>query len=220
MVNLLKVAPSTDPVEAGEELVSYVKKISPFADFIHCDIMAKPFVPKDTINYEMVREIFLNTLVPLDVHLMVSEPKIADIKKYIKAGAQIVTVHFEAFEDKKDLVKVLKYIHKNNILAGISINPNTEAMEIMPFLAYADLVLVMSVNPGKSGQRFMENANLKVKKLKQIREDYGARYFIEVDGGITPEISKRLKTNGADIVVSGSYVAKSDNFEKAIDELR
>lgn len=219
MVNLLKVAPSTDPAPRGEELISYVKKLNGLADFIHCDVMMTPFVPRDTIDEKDVREIYLNTLMPLDVHLMVAEPKKL-VKKYIDAGAQIVTVHFEAFDDKRDLIKTLKLITENNALAGISINPNTEVMEIMPYLAYVDLVLVMSVDPGRSGQVFMENANLKVRKLKQIREDYGARYFIEVDGGINPDISRRLKTNGADIVVSGSYVYNSDDYAKAIDELR
>lgn len=219
MVNLLKVAPSTDPAPKGEELVSYVKKLNGLADFIHCDVMKMPFVAKNSIDEKDVREIYLNTLMPLDVHLMVAEP-IKLIKKYIEAGAQIVTVHFEAFADKRDLIKTLKMIAENNALAGISINPDTEVMEIMPYLAYVDLVLVMSVEPGRSGQIFKENTYLKVRKLKQIREDYGARYFIEVDGGINPEISRKLKTNGADIIVSGSYVYNSDDYAKAIDELR
>ena len=219
MVNLLKVAPSTDPAPIGEEMISYVKKISGLADYIHCDVMDKNFVGKTTINENDVADIYANTLLPLDVHLMVNEPKRL-IEKYIKAGAFIVTVHYEAFKNKKDLVGTLKLIRKNKALAGISINPNTEVMEIMPYLAYCDLVLVMSVQPGLSGQRFMESANLKVRKLKQIREDYGAKYLIEVDGGITPEISKRLKTNGADIVVSGSYVYGAESRADAIDALR
>lgn len=219
MVNLLKIAPSTDPAPRGEELISYCKKLNGLADFLHCDVMNKNFVAKDTITDVDVREIYLNTLMPLDVHLMVNEPKNL-VKKYIKAGAQIVTVHFEAFKNKNDLIKTLKLIRENNALTGIAICPETEVMEIMPFLAYVDLVLVMSVKPGLSGQKFMEKTHLKVKKLKQIKEDYGARFFIEVDGGITPEISKKLKINGADIIVSGAYVYSSDDYAKAIDELR
>ena len=219
MVNLLKVAPSTDPVEVGEELISYVKRLNNIADFIHCDVMNKNFVGKDTIDAKVVNDIYLNTALPLDVHLMVNEPKKV-VKEYIKAGAFIVTVHYEAFSNKKDLISTLKLIRDNGALAGISIKPNTEVIEVMPYLAYVDLVLVMSVEPGLSGQKFMQNANLKVRKLKQIREDYGARFLIEVDGGIIPEVSKTLKTNGADIVVSGSYIACSQDYAKAIDELR
>ncbi len=219
MVNLLKIAPSTDPVPVGEELISYAKKLNNLADFLHLDVMSKSFVGKDSLSPEIARELYLNTLLPLDVHIMANEPKDLALK-YIKSGAQIVTVHYEAFKNKKDLISTLKAIRKNKVLAGISINPDTEVIEIMPYLSYADLVLVMSVKPGKSGQKFMENANLKVKKLKQIREDYGARFLIEVDGGITPEISKKLKSNGADIVVSGSYIFNSGDYKSAIDNLR
>jgi len=219
MVNLLKVAPSTDPAPIGEEMISYVKKLNGLADYIHCDVMSDNFVGKNTITEQDVANIYARTLVPLDVHLMVNEPKKL-VEKYIKAGAFIVTVHYEAFKNKKDLISTLKLITKNKALAGISINPRTEVMEVMPYLAYCDLVLVMSVEPGMSGQRFMEKANLKVKKLKQIRDDYGARFLIEVDGGIVPEVSRRLKTNGADIVVSGSYIYNSENYADAIDDLR
>ncbi len=219
MVNLLKVAPSTDPVETGEELIAYVKKLNSIADFLHCDVMQKNFVNKNSLTPEVVKELYLNTLLPLDVHIMAMEPqKLVD--EYIKAGAQIVTVHYEAFKDKNKLIKTLNNIRKNKALSGISIKPETEVIEIMPYLAYADLVLVMSVNPGKSGQMFMEKTHLKVKKLKQIREDYGANFLIEVDGGITPEISKKLKTNGADIVVSGSYIYGSDDYKSSIDSLK
>lgn len=219
MVNLLKIAPSTDPAPRGEELVSYVKKLNNLADYIHCDVMNNNFVGRDTIDEKDVKDIYLNTMLPLDVHLMVNEPKNL-ITKYIKAGAQVVTVHYEAFANKKDLIATLKKIRGNKALSGIAIKPYTEVMEIMPYLAYCDIVLVMSVEPGKSGQRFMESAYLKVKKLKQIRDDYGARYLIEVDGGIFPEVSRKLKSYGADIIVSGSYVYNSDDYARAIDELK
>ncbi len=219
MVNFLKVAPSTDPVPNEEELLSYVKKLNNIADYVHCDVMSKNFVTRDTINYDTIKQIYLKTLLPLDVHLMVKEP-LHLVEKYINAGAQIVTVHYEAFKNKNDLIKCLKLINKKNAIAGVAINPNTEVSEVMPYIAYADLVLVMSVVPGQSGQRFKESTYTKVKKLKQIRDDYGARFKIEVDGGIVPEISKRLRTLGADIVVSGSYVYCAEDRARAIDELR
>ena len=219
MANMLKVAVSTDPASNLEELLCYIKKINTLADFIHCDVMSSDFVDRDTINYKDVHEVYLKTLCPLDVHLMVGKP-IKYIKEYAKAGAQIITVHYEAFKDKKKLVKTLNMIRKKKILSGIAINPDTDVIEIMPYLAYADLVLVMSVYAGASGQKFMESTNLKVKKLKQIRDDYGANYYIEVDGGITPEISKRLKVYGADIVVSGNYVFKAEDRAKAIEDLK
>lgn len=219
MVNFLKVAPSTDPVPNIEELLIYVKRLNSIADYVHCDVMSKNFVSHDTIDYKVVEQIYLKTLLPLDVHLMINEP-LKLVEKYIKAGAQIVTVHYEAFKNKNDLIKCLKLITSKGAIAGVAINPDTEVVEVMPYIAYADLVLVMSVVPGQSGQKFKESTYIKVKKLKQIREDYGARFKIEVDGGIVPDVCKRLKTLGADIVVSGSYVFGAEDRAKAVDELR
>jgi len=217
--NFLKVAPSTDPAKTEEELLAYAKKLNSFADYIHCDVMNKNFVCKDTINESDVRKIYLKTLLPLDVHLMVNEP-FKEVKKYVNAGAFIVTVHFEAFKNKKHFVKCLKLIRKLGALAGVAINPETDVCEIMEYLSYADLVLLMSVKPGKSGQVFMESTYVKLKKLKQIKENYGANFEIEVDGGVNPEIARNLKIYGADIVVSGSYVYLSDDLQMAIDNLR
>ena len=219
MVNFLKVAPSTDPVKNEDDLLLYARRLNDLADYLHCDVMSSNFVGHDTINAETVKQLYARTLLPLDVHLMVNEP-LKEIKKYIDAGAQIITVHYEAFKDKKNLEKCLKKLNKAGILAGIALNPDTEVVEAMPYFAYADLVLLMSVVPGKSGQKFRESTYVKVKKLKQIKDDYGARFKIEVDGGIVPEISKKLKTLGVDIIVSGSYVFNAENRARAIDELK
>ena len=181
--------------------------------------MSKNFVGHDSINYDTVKKLYLNTLLPLDVHLMINEPSKL-IKKYFLAGAQIITVHYEAFANKNELVKCLKNISKMGAMAGIAINPSTEVVEIMPYLAYVDLVLVMSVVPGQSGQKFKESTYVKIKKLKQIRDDYGARFKIEVDGGINPSIAKELKTLGVDIVVSGSFLYGAEDLKSAIDELK
>ena len=219
MVNFLKVAPSTDPVKEEDLLLSYAKKLNGIADFLHCDVMSSNFVGHDTINADTVKNIYGRTLLPLDVHLMVNEP-LNQVKKYVDAGAQIVTVHYEAFKNKKDLEKCLKKINKLGAMAGIALNPSTEVVEAMPYFAYADLVLLMSVVPGKSGQRFKESTYIKVKKLKQIKDDYGARFKIEVDGGIVPEISKKLKTLGVDIIVSGSYIYNAEDRARAVEELK
>ena len=180
MVNFLKVAPSTDPVPNEEELLSYVKKLNNIADYVHCDVMSKNFVSRDTINYETVRQIYLKTLLPLDVHLMVNEP-LNLVEKYINAGAQIVTVHYEAFKNKNNLIKCLKLISKKGAIAGVAINPGTEVCEVMPYIAYADLVLVMSVEPGKGGQKFMPVALRKIKKLRRLIDKNNYNCLIEVD---------------------------------------
>lgn len=211
---MVKIAPSTDPAKNFDDLLSYINEIRFAAHFLHVDVMNSNFVQKTNFDENFVAKINANTAMMLDVHLMVNEP---DVLKYIEAGANIVTVHYEAFENKNKLKNVLKLIRGHKALAGLSIKPNTPVEEIASFLDYVDLVLVMSVEPGSSGQKFMEETYNKVLLLK----DYiGKRPIqIEVDGGIVPEIAKNLKKCGADILVSGSYVYSSKDRVLAIKEL-
>lgn len=211
---MVKIAPSTDPAKNFDDLLSYINEIRFAAHFLHVDVMSSNFVQKTNFDENFVAKINANTAMMLDVHLMVNEP---DVLKYIEAGANIVTVHYEAFENKNKLKNALKLIREHKALAGLSIKPNTPVEEIASFLDYVDLVLVMSVVPGSSGQKFMEETYNKVSLLK----DYiGKRPIqIEVDGGIVPEIAKNLKKCGADILVSGSYVYSSKDRVLAIKEL-
>ena len=211
---MVKIAPSTDPAKNFADLLSYINEIRFAAHFLHVDVMNSNFVQKTNFDENFVAKINANTAMMLDVHLMVNEP---DVLKYIEAGANIVTVHYEAFENKNKLKNALKLIREHKALAGLSIKPNTPVEEIASFLDYVDLVLVMSVVPGSSGQKFMEETYNKVSLLK----DYiGKRPIqIEVDGGIVPEIAKNLKKCGADILVSGSYVYSSKDRVLAIKEL-
>ena len=211
---MVKIAPSTDPAKNFDDLLSYINEIRFAAHFLHVDVMNSNFVQKTNFDENFVAKINANTAMMLDVHLMVNEP---DVLKYIEAGANIVTVHYEAFENKNKLKNALKLIREHKALAGLSIKPNTPVEEIAGFLDYVDLVLVMSVVPGSSGQKFMEETYNKVSLLK----DYiGKRPIqIEVDGGIVPEIAKNLKKCGADILVSGSYVYSSKDRVLAIKEL-
>lgn len=211
---MVKIAPSTDPAKNFNDLLSYINEIRFAAHFLHVDVMNSNFVQKTNFDENFVAKINANTAMMLDVHLMVNEP---DVLKYIEAGANIVTVHYEAFENKNKLKNALKLIRGHKALAGLSIKPNTSVEEIASFLDYVDLVLVMSVEPGSSGQKFMEETYNKVSLLK----DYiGKRPIqIEVDGGIVPDIAKNLKKCGADILVSGSYVYSSKDRVLAIKEL-
>ena len=211
---MVKIAPSTDPAKNFDDLLSYINEIKFAAHFLHVDVMNSNFVQKTNFDENFVAKINANTAMMLDVHLMVNEP---DVLKYIEAGANIVTVHYEAFENKNKLKNALKLIRGHKALAGLSIKPNTPVEEIASFLDYVDLVLVMSVEPGSSGQKFMEETYNKVSLLK----DYiGKRPIqIEVDGGIVPDIAKNLKKCGADILVSGSYVYSSKDRVLAIKEL-
>ena len=213
------VAPSTDPIKGIEDIINYADQIKNVADFLHCDVMDGKFVEKTTYDYIALKLIKERTLLPLDVHLMVKEPS-KKIDKYIDAGANILTVHYEAYADKRKLERDLKRMKERNVLCGLSIKPMTSIYEIIQFLSYVDVVLIMSVEPGKSGQKFINATYSKIIELDKIREDYSSHFKIEVDGGVDPEISHKLKRLGVDIVVSGSFVYKSPDKQKAITLLR
>lgn len=213
------VSVSTDPINSYEEIVQYARVMQSQADFLHCDIMDGNFVEKATYDYALLKNINANALIPLDVHLMVLEP-LKDLKNYIDAGANIVTVHYEAFENKEDIVKVVKLIKTNKALAGISLKPETPFKEVKPYCYNMDVILVMSVTPGASGQKFLNVTYDKIKEIDQFRRDNGLNFKIEVDGGVTPEIAKKLVELGVDMLVSGSYVYKSQDKQKAIESLK
>ncbi len=217
------VSVSTDPIKVGKnfdkKIIAYAREIlSSGADFLHCDIMDTKFVKNKTFDENIVKAINSNCLIPLDVHLMIENPK-KKIKEYSKAGANILTVHFESFNRRKDIIEALKEIRKQKMLAGLSIKPQTGIYEIEEFLDYADVILVMSVEPGESGQKFLEQTKERIVTLAKIRQEKGLIFKIEVDGGITPELSKQIRKLGADMIVSGSYVCNSDDKKSAISSL-
>ncbi len=213
------IAPSTDPVKTVHEIIDYAESIKHNADFLHCDIMDGSFVENKTYSYTTLGLINEKTLLPLDVHLMISNPS-KYIDKFLQAGANILTVHYEAYKNKKKLIKDLEHIRESGTLSGLSIKPKTPVSEILSYLSYTDVVLVMSVEPGKSGQQFIEDTYQKVVQLNKIKTDYNVDFKIEVDGGVNPDISAKLKKYGVDILVSGSYIYKSDDRLVAISNLR
>ena len=215
----LLIAPSTDPCKTVEDIIEYAEEIKNDADLLHCDIMDGKFVENKTFSYDVLQIIKEKTLLPLDVHLMVEKPTKL-LKKFAQSGANIITVHFEAYKSKNELIKDLKTIRKMGVLSGLSIKPNTEVGEIVSLLGFCDFILIMSVQPGKSGQEFIEKTYSKVSELNKIKKDYDARIKIEVDGGINPEISHKLKELGANVIVSGSYVYSSEDRQMAISNLR
>lgn len=157
--------------------------------------------------------------IPLDIHLMVKETR-DYINQYIVLNPHFITIHYEAFSDKKQLKEIIKYIKQNGVQCGLAIKPETKVEEIFEFLPYISLLLVMTVEPGKGGQRLIPKTIKKISKLKEYLYQNNLETYIEADGGINGENVKELKEAGVDIVVAGSYIINSDNYTNSIKELK
>lgn len=219
MKKIVDVAVSTDPIQDFQNIVEYAKEMQGVADFLHCDIMNENFVKKNTFDYNVVKTINSASAIMLDCHLMVDEPA-NSVSKYIDAGANIVTVHYEAFYDKNTLAEVLKYIRSRNTLAGISLKPATPFKEIRAFAYNADVVLVMGVEPGASYQETSEETYRKVAEVNKFKKDNNLNFKIEFDGGVNEKNAQKLRELGVDILVSGSYVFTAKDREEAVRFLK
>ena len=204
---------SADFAALGEE-VRAVDKAG--ADWIHIDVMDGHFVPNLTIGPVVVEAVKRHTKLPLDVHLMIDNPD-DYLEEFVKAGANIVTVHQEV---ANHLHRTLARIRDLGAKAGVSVNPSTPAELLTDILPHVDLVLVMTVNPGFGGQKFIESCVEKIQKLSLWRKERGLKFLIEVDGGITEATAASVSKAGCDIFVAGSAVFKSDNYETAIQKIR
>jgi len=214
----IKISPSilsADFSKLGSEIQDLEKAK---ADLIHIDVMDGHFVPNITIGPEVIKKLRKYTSLPFDVHLMIS-PVHDFIKKFAKAGADIITIHPEA---TTDLISSIKEIKSYNKKVGISLNPETSVDKVLSVLNIIDLVLVMSVNPGFGGQTFIENTLDKVRLLRKEIDEKKLKVQIEIDGGINFENSKMAKKAGVNILVSGTTIFKENkgNLKKNIQLLR
>ncbi len=202
----------------NESLEETIKKIDESsADYIHVDMMDGVFV--DEANYFVAdfKKMFKNISKPLDVHMMVCSPN-KYVKEFTKLkNVEYLTLHYESHRRPIDVINMIRH---TNMKVGIAINPETKVSHIVPLLNHIDQVLVMSVKPGKGGQKFMDEILYKIETLKDIREENNYHYIISVDGGINDETAKLCKDSGADMVVSGSYVVLSDDYDEKINSLR
>ena len=202
----IKISPSilsADFSKLGNEIQNLEKAK---ADLIHIDVMDGHFVPNITIGPEVISKLRKYTSLPFDVHLMIS-PVHKYIKNFAEAGADIITVHPEATENLVSTIKEIKSFKKE---VGVSLNPETSVDKVIPHLDLIDLVLVMSVNPGFGGQKFMKEV---LEKVKNLRKEIDARKLkteIEIDGGINFENAKLAKSAGVDILVSGTTIFKEN----------
>ena len=205
----IKIAPSilsADKSRINEE----IKEVEKYSDFIHVDIMDGVFVPPTTVDSNFVKAI--KTKVPLDVHLMVHEPSDSYIRGFIDAGASSITIHQEACRDPRHQ---LDFIRQNKIKAAISIKPKTSVDNIKKYLDMVDMVLIMTVEPGWAGQKFISETMAKVSELRSLKPNLD----IEVDGGITPYTARMAYDEGANVFVAGTSIFGEKDRVKAINDI-
>ena len=207
---------STSILSIKDNILEKVKILnSTDTDFIHYDIMDGKFVSNTSFSFDEIKEINRYVTKPLDVHLMVENPT-NYIEYYKNLNPYYITIHYEI----NNYIKYVEYIKSLNIKVGLSIKPQTKVEDIFYILDKLDLVLIMSVEPGIGGQKFVDSTIDKIEKLNKYIKDNKLKTLIEVDGGINNITSKKCIKAGANILVSGTYITNSNNYQKQIDELK
>lgn len=212
----IKIAPSLLAADFGNLQRDVEMVNESIADWHHLDIMDGVFVPNISYGMPVVKAMAKHATKPLDVHLMIIDPD-RYIKTFSELGAHVLTVHYEACTH---LHRSLQAIKAEGVMAGVALNPHTNVNVLEDTINDIDVVCMMSVNPGFGGQSFIENTFEKVKALKNLIQNKGANTLIEIDGGVTSKNAKALVEAGADVLVAGSFVFKSENPTQTIQELK
>lgn len=213
---MVKIAPSilsADFAKLGEDIIAIDKA---GADFVHIDVMDGNYVPNISIGLPVIKSIRKYTEKTFDVHLMIQEPG-RFIDDFIAVGADLITVHYEA---DKHIDRTIQYIKSKGIKAGVVLNPGTPVSMIKDLIPSLDMVLIMSVNPGFGGQKFIEYSLNKIAEVKELSEKYNKDLLIQVDGGIDASNIKKVVDVGANVIVAGSAVFKDGKIEENIAALR
>lgn len=218
---MVEIATSILNVNPEETIKTFYNLETAKTDFFHIDVMDGKFVEQDTTlkMQEYANQLKQITNLPLDVHLMVE-----DVKTYLDAFFPFepnnITFHLEACKNKEEVIALLQYVKENHCKVGIAIKPNTKVEELLPYLPYIHLVLIMTVEPGYGGQKLIPETIEKVKKIKQYVDENNIDIDIEVDGGVNLENCKTLIGAGANILVAGSSILHSQDFKETITKLK
>jgi len=197
--------------------IETIKKIDQTnADFLHIDLMDGKFVKVTQQTISELKKLLPKTTKPLDVHIMADKP-IKYLDFFAMHDTEYYTFHYEAVDNIEEMISLIK---ATGLKVGISINPKTKAKVLLPYLNDIDQILLMSVTPGKGGQEFQERVLEKISFFKNIKNEKKYNYIISVDGGINAETIDRVKDAGVDMVVCGSFICTSDNYQTRIDEIR
>ncbi len=204
---------SADGSRLGEEIAA-VEKAG--ADWLHLDVMDGHFVPNITVGPGLIASLRKTTAMPFDVHLMIENPE-RYVDDFVKAGANQLTVHVEA---TAHLHRLIGQIHEKGIKAGVSVNPGTPLCLLEPVLSDIDLLLIMSVNPGFGGQKFIESSLPRIRAAKEMIKNAGSAALLEVDGGVSPTNIRAVFDAGADAVVAGAAIFGSADYRTTITSMR
>lgn len=211
---MIKVCPSSNPSKESN-LLSYVRELESMGvEYLHCDVMDGKFVHNSCLrDLQVLKNISNNSNILFDIHLMV-EDCYQEVVKYSQLRPVIITFHYESPKNIREIIKICKYLRSKQILVGMSIKPQTPVKMLEPFLNYLDLILIMSVEPGKSGQKFIESSIDKIKEARELIAD--RKIIIQVDGGINEFNYKDIISAGAEFLVVGSALYNSNNRQQLL----
>ena len=213
---MIKISPSILSADFSR-LGEHIKQLEECgADMIHIDVMDGMFVPNISFGIPVIKSIRKLTKLPFDVHLMIEEPS-RYIEDFVNSGADIITVHYET---DRHIDRTINYIKSFGVKAGVALNPATPVECIKHLISNLDMVLIMSVNPGFGGQKYIEYCSDKIKEVRALADIYNKDIMIQVDGGIDAGNIQEVVNSGANVVVAGSAVFKNDEIEKNIKALR
>jgi len=213
---MIKISPSILSADFSR-LGEHIKELETCgADMIHIDVMDGMFVPNISFGIPIIKSIRKLTKLPFDVHLMIEEPS-RYVEDFVKAGADIITVHYET---DRHIDRTVNFIKSFGVKVGVALNPATPVDSIKHLVSNLDMVLIMSVNPGFGGQKFIEYSLDKIKEVRTLADKYNKEIMIQVDGGIDAVNIRRVVSSGANVVVAGSAIFKNGEIEKNIKNLR